>query len=123
MSLANEIQLFMVSNSDLYAGLDQVQLQWVISDGVKLGQYLYEPGEHALMYWFINDADLDQVINKNIPQDRTSGNILYIAEFVCNKRQNMKQICKSLRRLSFNGVFWHRENEPMIFPRQKGASI
>jgi len=124
MSLANEIQLFMVESSDLYAtDADQVYLAWCIRKCIDHNQIMYSPGEYASFWWMIKPGDVASVANKIIPDDITSGSVLYVAECVCKDKRFMREIVRRYRELSFDGVFWHRDNKPLSFPRQKGAAL
>ena len=123
--IEESMQQFMVENSYLYASMNQECLAKTINDCVKSKQYLYEPNKYVWLYWLIHEKDIDSVCSKKIPDDIdiTGGNILYITECCCKDDEGMKKAIKILRKLPFKGLFWHRNNKPMIFPRQKGVMI
>ena len=123
MTLADRILQFMEFNSTLYAGMNRTYLRKAIEDCVRVNQFVYKPEKYVFLYWLVTDNDIDGILEKVMPENITGGNILYVAECCCIDTESMKEGINILRRLPFEGAFWHRNNQPVLFPRQKGVMI
>ena len=107
-------------------------IQENVLEGIATGQQIIirdDRGEieHYLSYWKVSDADIE-LLQKGIkPDDRTTGNRLYIAEHG-NKggRKSLTRVIRLLRELAGNdlsGVLWHscHGGKFYYYANQKGA--
>ena len=118
------IRKFMVSTSCLYANMDQKYLSDIIERCVKAGQYLYQTDCYVVLYWLIKQEDVQAVVNKEkIPDDISSGEIMYVAELAVKENASIFGMRKQVSGIPYRGLFWHRNNGVVIFPSQKGATI
>ncbi len=106
-----------------YRDMEQGYLDLVISGCVKSGQFYFVPDKFVLLYWLIHSTDIKNVCDKVIPTDTTTGDVLYIVECVSCDREEMQKAVREMRKVMFDGLFWHRNNNPVILPMQKGGMI